>query len=166
MSASDNTVIRGELVETDDSGAQQTLKVLGRDAEQLGEKQKVIHIQGFGLTAHAPKGSLGAVIVIGGNPDQAMVLDLEHPDKRPKNLAEGEAKVYNARGDNLHLKADGTVILTCKTFKVVAEVEIVLETPIVYAGAKAGAKDVAFEGTVTSDGATLVSNFATRLKAV
>ncbi len=39
----------------------------------------------------------------GGNPDTAMVIGVEHPPSRPKNLVEGEVKLYDDQGQFVFL---------------------------------------------------------------
>lgn len=110
MNPTDNQMVRVVLDETDDSGRQQGLKTSGREREQLGsDKHRILRVQAYGLSGHAPKGSQGVVIAIGGNPDQAVLLGGEHPDHRPKDLGEGEVMLYSQFGQKIHLKANGDV---------------------------------------------------------
>jgi phage gp45-like len=87
---------RVELVETDDSGELQRVTVRGYADEviKLGHR-----VQTFGDTGHAPPGAHGLALLVNGRPDQSVLLGLEHPEHRPRNVARGERVLYNAHGD-------------------------------------------------------------------
>lgn len=109
----DNQIVRVRLVETDDGDRRQAVRAEGRAREMFGgQKRKIPRNQEYGFSTHAPKGSVGTVIVIGGHPDQAMVANLEHPDHRPTDLEEGEVKIYSKFGQVIHLKANGDIAIS------------------------------------------------------
>ncbi|MCI0551951.1 MAG: phage baseplate assembly protein [Anaerolineae bacterium] len=162
-----NRLTRVRLDETDDSGDTQVYKSRGRKREQLGNKVKVPRIGVHGFSSHPWKGSHAYAIHIGGNPEQTQVSGGEHPDKRFRNLKEGESVLYKDPNNWIHVKADGSIHGKC-------EKEIVLEAPKiiligdVYLGAREASRDVAAVGTVDDDselnGADkLVSNFLTKV---
>lgn len=103
----DNMLLRFELTETRDGEPLQEVKGLGRDEEQYGGRTKgILHLQGYGFSVHAPKGSKGLLAVIDGNNDKAVAFTPEHEDYRPKNLAEGQVKSYDMWGGYIHGKQD------------------------------------------------------------
>lgn len=89
-------LFRAELSETDDRGELQTGKGYGFAGEEL---DKVHIVRQHGLASHAPKGSHG--IGIAGSGERALVafLGLEHQDKRPRDLKEGQTVLYDAAGN-------------------------------------------------------------------
>lgn len=160
---SDNQLFRVEVEQTRDDGKAQTANLLGRDGEKLGGQQGVMRIQAHGLSGHAPKGSHGLVLVIGGNSDQALLMGLEHPDHRPTGLGEGDTKIYDAHGQSFHFK-NGEAVLHVTKLTIIADT-VVVESPDINLGGEGGVP-VAIQGTQDSAGHTLVSNFATRVKAI
>ena len=160
---SDNQLFRVEVEKTKDGGKAQTANLLGRDGEKLGGEQGVLRIQAHGISSHAPKGSHGVVLVIGGNSDQALLLGLEHPDHRPTELAEGDTKIYDAFGQSFHFK-NGEAVMNVTKLTIIADT-VVIESPDINLGGMGG-KPVAVQGTKDSAGHTLVSDFATTVKAV
>jgi phage gp45-like len=106
-------LMRVDLLETDDSGKQQMTKLRGRAGEQFGgESRKVPKAQGYGFSAHPPKGSHGLVLMIAGY--QPIALALEHADSRPTDLKEGEVLLYDDQGQKVQITRDGITITTDK----------------------------------------------------
>lgn len=97
------TIFRAELSETDDRGELQTGKGYGFAGEEL---DKVHIVRQHGLASHAPKGSHG--IGIAGSGERALVafLGLEHQEKRPRDLKEGNTVLYDAAGNATRLLGD------------------------------------------------------------
>ena len=92
-------------IKTHDDKEQQRLEAWGRHNERYGGttgKHAVPRVQSYGFTNHAPKGSQGVTLNLGGNPDNAMMIGMEHPKYRPKNLEEGEFKLYEKWGGYDH----------------------------------------------------------------
>lgn len=152
MSITGNQLIRAQLEETDDSGDQQLIKATGRKKEKLGGSVKIVNNTPFGFSSHAPKGSQGQLLFIGGNPDQAISLGFQHPQHRPTNLAGGETKLYDQFGGFIHLK-DGKIHI--KSAKIILE-------GTVYLGGEDADKEVSMKGTIDSAGHSDVSSLATK----
>src|SRR5688572_19030123 len=89
-------LFRVKVEETDDSQPIQTLKVLGLHNEQL---TGVHRIQYFGDTGHVPKGSHGLAADLYGDRKRVVLLGVEHDEKRPTELKEGEKKLYDMHGN-------------------------------------------------------------------
>lgn len=148
----DNQLVRTSLKKTNDSGEQQTVETDGRIREGLGGSKYGIPItQKHGFSSHAPKGSHGVAIIMNGDPDLALMVGLEHKDHRPKNLAEGEAIIYNARNpqDYVHIKADGTIEVKCATLKVIASTVVIVECSDIRLGSQNASTPVLLSGGST-----------------
>lgn len=96
-----NSAVAVKIGKTADGGKEQYVDVEGMSGEKF---TKVQRMQPFGLSAHAPAGSIGIGVCPGGRRDLMVVMAGEHPDKRPTDTAEGDAKLYNEAGANLHLE--------------------------------------------------------------
>lgn len=168
----DNVVVRTRLDETDDSGKQQMMTFRGRRKEKMGGKQKVMRLQSYGVSEHPPKGSQGVTTIPGGSPSLAMVMGMEHPDHRPKNLAEGEGKIYDMWGGNLYKQEDKWTITKGGSSIVMYDdghIDIIADTinivGNVHVGGYGGVK-ASKDGTVDSAGDVDTSNFANKVWVV
>lgn len=170
MNPSDNTNVRVRLDGTDDSGKQQKVRTKGRKRENLGgEKRGVVKLQQYGFSYNAPAGSLGRATMLGGNPDQTFVDNLEHPDHRPKGLAEGQWKNYDMWGHFLHAREDGwefkigsaTIMIGNNGVITITGVTINLVGNI-HLGSTGGVP-AAMQGSIDTDGDAEVENLATRV---
>lgn len=109
MNPTDNSTVRVNLQEVDDSGPVQRVRASGRHGEMVGGAQyKQPRPQSYPMSAVPPKGALGAYSALGGRRDQAMVGHLEHPLLRPRNQQEKEWKLYDAFGVAIGGSADGS----------------------------------------------------------
>ena len=98
-------VARAQVQSSDDSGQSQT--VVAKIYEGV-ERSDIEVIQPFGLTSRAPSGGLGVVLSVGGDQGDLVMLPVADPASRMGGLNEGETALYNARGDRIHFKADGS----------------------------------------------------------
>lgn len=94
---------RFELSETDDRGELQLGKGFGYPGEELDGHHVV---RQHGLASHAPKGSHGIGLTGSGERPLVAVLGLEHQDKRPRDLKEGNATLYDAGGNQIRMLGD------------------------------------------------------------
>lgn len=159
----DNQIIRTKLEKTHDDGTQQKVEATGRYGERFGgtsAQNATPKIQHYGFTYHAPVGSHGYTLIPEGNPDSGAILNYEHTQYRPKNLAEAEWKLYDKWGHFLYaqehqwyfkvgtseiwLKDDGTIHL--KGTKIILEV-----TDKVYIGGPDATLEVAMRGSLDND---------------
>lgn len=103
------TIIRrARFIKLDDDGTQQKVELSGLKNEQM---KKIVRVQAHGISSHPPKDSEAVIIQLGGRTDRTMVLGGEHKDKRPKNLTEGQAVLYDDKGNVVFAKgADGLAI--------------------------------------------------------
>lgn len=157
-----NTIRRVQVVEIDDDGTQQRAIV----TSLAGEEMKMAYRgQYFGATGVPPKGADGFAILIGGRPDQAVFLGIEHKDHRVHPLDSGEKAIYDAHGNVIKLLGEGKdKIIHIKgaekvTVEGAQEVTIKSDTKIVIEAAdKIQIKgDIEHEGNITSTGQHIAS---------
>ncbi|GJD51079.1 hypothetical protein OPKNFCMD_3830 [Methylobacterium crusticola] len=99
-------LFRTELSQTYDDGELQLARGLGYAGEEF---DRVHVVRQHGLASHAPKGSHGVGIAGAGERGLVAFLGLEHQDKRPKNLAEGNTTLYDAKGNATRMLGDDGV---------------------------------------------------------
>ena len=90
-----NMLRRGTVVEVDDSGGQQRLRVRGLAGEELAD---ILRVQSHGLTSTPMPGAVGIIAALGGRSDRAVLLGLESEAYRPRNLNPGGTAIYDAQG--------------------------------------------------------------------
>ncbi len=99
---------RVEVISVDDSEGIQKVRVQGL-ADEIFELP--LRGQAHGMTSVPKVGAVGYAFLVGGRPDEAFLMGLEHPDDRPKNLASGESTMYATPGQKVEMKANGEVII-------------------------------------------------------
>lgn len=101
-----------EISAVDDSGKQQTVSHYAFRGE---DHSGVYRPQQFGFSSRPPKGSTGIVVSLGGERSRSVFLGGEHDDHRPRDLEEGEGKLYDAAGNLIYMAGkNGTKIKTVK----------------------------------------------------
>jgi phage baseplate assembly protein V len=109
------SIRRGTVQKTDDSGTQQILKKMtGLKTEQF---EDVYRPQMHGISSHAPSGSEGLFLALGGRSDRLIALGFEHKDYRPKDTPEGGTILYNHTGDVVRVFKDQLELYHTKTIK-------------------------------------------------
>ena len=104
---------RATVQKTDDSGTQQILKKMtGLKTETF---EDVYRPQMHGFSSHAPRSSEGMFLALGGRSDRLLALGFEHKDARPRNLPEGNATLYDDKGNVVWAKGSNGVSLNAKT---------------------------------------------------
>ncbi|ADJ23045.1 Mu-like prophage protein GP45-like protein [Hyphomicrobium denitrificans ATCC 51888] len=95
-------VRRVEVIEVDDKGESQivTMKGLADEIFKISMRG-----QGHGLTGVPRVGAIGHLFLAGGRPDQAFVLNLEHPDDRIKGKDPGATTIYSSGGKNVEIRS-------------------------------------------------------------
>ena len=104
-------ILRAKLLKTHDDQEFQRVDFAGLRNQR---PTLVGRSQPFGLTSHAPAGSIGHLLNVGGRSDQMWALGFEHPDHRPRNLGEGFTTLYNAHGDAISLVQQQIRVVTGK----------------------------------------------------
>lgn len=145
-------IFRTELKETDDTGEMQTGVGYGYTNEEVSG----VHIvRQHGLASHAPKGSHG--IGIAGQGERALVafLGLEHQDKRPRKLKEGNTTLYDAKGNATRMLGDDGIWhdasdraqkMTGKTITITGTDKVILKVGGTTVTVTAGRVDLGGEG--------------------
>lgn len=99
-------VARAVVRSTNDGGETQVASVT---THRHVDRTDVEIAQPFGVASRAPGGGSIVVLAVGGDQGDLVGLPVAAPGSRLGNLAEGETAIYNAKGDRVHLKADGTI---------------------------------------------------------
>lgn len=103
-------ISRAVIESVDDSMKMQLVKLSILKGET---KDGVERMQNFGFSSNPPAGSEALVVFVAGNREHGVVVAADDRTKRIKDLAEGESVFFNAAGDKIHIKADGTIELIC-----------------------------------------------------
>ncbi len=102
-------VARAQVTGLDDSGAAQTASVKVYEGV---ERTEVEVVQQFGFSSKAADGGGGILLAVGGDQGDLVMLPAGDPGSRMGGVKAGESVMYNARGDRVHLKEDGTISIT------------------------------------------------------
>lgn len=159
-----NLFERFKLTGSDDTGPLQKVKGMGRGSRLFGGQALVNRFQQAGFSSR-PSAGEGVVICLNGNPDQALVIVLDNPAKRPTGLEPGESVQYNEFGDFLKIDKDGQAHLYCKTVFLEASVQVIVKAPAVHLG-DVGGQPVAVLGSVDSNGDHITGGCAAKVFAV
>jgi phage baseplate assembly protein V len=100
---------KGSIDSVDDSGAQQTVTVITGDGEVLDQMER---IQPMGLTSVPAKDDEVIVLIINGDRDHAVAIQVGSTANRLKGLDEGEVAVYRDVGNKIVFKANGDLEVT------------------------------------------------------
>lgn len=127
-----------------DGGSVQKLQVKVNDLETI---DNLVHALQFGFTSGPPDGTDVAIVFIGGDRSNGVVVACNHQESRPTNLKAGESMIYSQDGKRIYLTAGGGIIVnangqavqvddasdvtwTCSgKFKVVAPGGVEFDTP-------------------------------------
>ncbi|HDR9834525.1 TPA: phage baseplate assembly protein V [Burkholderia multivorans] len=132
------TMIGAARVTTfNDSGPVQKLQVKVNDLETI---DNLMHLFQFGFSSGPPLGTDVAIVFIGGDRSNGVVVGSNHQASRPKNLAAGESMIYSQDGKQIYLTASGGIVVNAQGQDVVvngatnvtinASDEVVMNTPI------------------------------------
>jgi phage baseplate assembly protein V len=98
---------RGVLTLVKSAGAVQLVQVDALAGEQLQDAEL---FQQFGFTSNPPAGVMAIVLPMGGKTAHGIVIATEHTTFRKRNLAPGEAAIYDSLGQCVYLTQAGIVI--------------------------------------------------------
>ena len=96
----------------DDSEALQTLQLTLRDGQV---RDDVENFQPLGLSSVPAKDAECVAVAIGGDSSHLIALGVNDRETRPKDMSEGETKIYSAHGNTLYLNKDGECVLEDST---------------------------------------------------
>lgn len=162
-----NMVARGTMKASDDSARIQTVQmgVLRGEVRDRCERFQQFGFTGRPLPPDGDGAAEAVVVFVGGNRDHPLVIALDDRRHRKTGLQEGESAVYNAGGEYIHLKMDGTIEVVARTavtvtapeVTVTASTKVTLDTPVVEATG-----DMTVAGNVTAGGSvTAAGNIST-----
>jgi phage gp45-like len=114
-------VTRGIVRSTNDTGGSQTASIT---THRHVDRTDVEILQQFGVASRPPKGGAMVVLAVGGDQGDLVGLPIAAPGSRLGNLEEGESALHNAKGDRVHVKADGSIEAT-STLRVKSTVKTV-----------------------------------------
>lgn len=104
--ATRSMVRRVAVVEVDDSGDFQRLKLTGLAGEEL---KNVVRLHDFGFASNPPAGSEGLLMTQGGRADRVWAVGFEHQKYRQKDLPSGGQAIYDMAGNVIKMLVDGGV---------------------------------------------------------
>lgn len=100
----------------------------------------------FGFTSHPPKDTEGVLLSLGGSRSHTVVVATENRALRLKNLAEGDAAIYDKQGNYVWVKSSGEI-------EIKTSGEIKLSAPLVtMTGNCAIEGNLTVQGAVTAQG--------------
>ena len=102
----------GVVRRSDDSKGAQSLQVALLDTETRDEVER---FQNYGFTSRPLDGAEAAVVFMGGDRDQGIVIVVEDRRYRLKNLEKGEVAMFTDQGDKVVIKRGGTIEITAST---------------------------------------------------
>lgn len=87
----------------DDDQGLQLLQLSGLAGERLSKVQR---LQNFGFSGHAPAGSTGVMLCVGGSRSHPVVIAIDNGEFRPKGLEPGASAQYDMSGNFILIKGD------------------------------------------------------------
>lgn len=106
---------RARLIKLDDSGSQQKVDLGGLKNER---PKDIVRVLPHGFSSHPNKDSEGVMLQLGGRSDRTLFLGGEHKDHRQKNLNEGNAVLYDDKGNVVFMKGGDGIHVTAKNGEV------------------------------------------------
>lgn len=94
-----------------DSGNVQLLQAQINPLETIDGLRRVAE---FGFTSVPPLGTDVAIIFVGGDRGQGVVIGTNHQASRPKGLQPGETMIFTQDGKQIYLTASGGVVVEAK----------------------------------------------------
>ena len=161
----------GRVTLVDDTG---TVQMLQLKLGALELRDRTPRLAEYGFASNPPAGSDAALLFVGGDRSNGVVIATGNQTYRLKGLANGDAAIYDSRGQSVWLTASGIVVngaglpLTVNntpTVTVNAATQIDLQTPKVscsgdldVAGSIVAQGDISDHGTKTMAGMRTVFN--------
>ena len=98
----------GKVRLTDDTGPVHLLQLQLSAAETRDATPQVLT---FGFSSHPPAGSDVVYVSLGGDRSQTIAIGTNHPQSRPRNVAQGGSVQHDQGGSRVLLNNDGTIQL-------------------------------------------------------
>lgn len=132
-----NLIGRARINLIDDTGPVQMAQVTVNDLETI---DKVPVVQAFGFASNPPKGSDVALVFVGGDRSNGVVVATNSQKYRARNLAPGESVIYTQDGKQIYLTASGGIKIAANgqpveidnatTVTINASNSVVMNTPL------------------------------------
>lgn len=147
-------IARGVVRGISDGGSRQTVQVeLLKDELRDG----VERMQNYGLTSHPHPGGDAAVIFVGGNREQGIVVAFENRQFRIASLLQGEVCMYDDLGNRVSLLRDMVKIEAVTHLEAIAPTmkitsAVTIDGSLTVNGPTTMKGNVATTGTLTNNG--------------
>lgn len=105
-------VTRVKVKITDDSKPFQVLQIEALKDEVFDNVERY---QDYGFSSHAPKESKGLSLAVGSNRDGQVIIRLDSPEHRFKDLKEGDSVQYDKDGQFIHLSEGQNLLIKINT---------------------------------------------------
>lgn len=106
-----SVIRRSRVMKVYDDGTQQKIDLAGLKNER---PEKIVRILPHGFTSNPNREAEGVMIQLGGRSDRTLFIGGEHKDYRQKNLKEGQAVLYDDKGNVIFAKGDDGVSVNAK----------------------------------------------------
>lgn len=116
-----NMIARGKVLLVNSATKMQSLQIGLLAGER---KDRVEHFEPFGLTSKALPGAEHVTLFLDGDRSHGITVVVSDRRYRLQGLQDGEVALYDAFGNRVHLKADGTL-------DVVASSKVQITSPLV-----------------------------------
>lgn len=160
------SIVRGQVIEIDDTGEVQTVTVQTHDGVvRSGVEVASVH----GMSSHAGEGAWCLLLAVGDDQAHLVALPLMGTGTRFGNLPKGGAVLYDDAGNYLLLSADGNGTLVVaslmrmvmQTLSIEAQAGSTIHGPVTFTDAVTFQAGVTFQGDVTIGGALHVAGAVT-----
>jgi phage baseplate assembly protein V len=147
-------IARGVVRAISDAGSRQTVQVeLLKDELRDGLER----MQNYGMTSHPHPGADAAVVFLGGNREQGIVLAMENRQFRVVGLQQGEVCIYDDLGNRVTLLRDMVKIEAVQHLEAIAPTMKIVSAVTIEGSLKVdGPTDltgaVSTTGTITNNG--------------
>ncbi|WP_261372409.1 phage baseplate assembly protein V [Yersinia aldovae] len=119
-------ITRGVVNMTNDSLKTQNLQVSMMADETADDVER---FQNYGHSSVPPAGSEAIILSVGGIRQHLVAIAVDDKNSRLGNLEPGDSAVYHLEGHKIVLSKDGVIKIICKRLEVVAEDEILFDSP-------------------------------------
>ena len=137
-------VARGVLRLVDDSGNLQVVQL----GLLQGETRELERFQSYGLTSVPIPGAEAVALFRGGDRGHGLVVVIDDRRHRKHPLVEGDVALYEHLGKFIHLRDDGVLEISAPTIRLNASTKIILDAPIVEAGAAGATEKILTEAVI------------------
>jgi phage gp45-like len=106
-----SVIRRARVMKVYDDGTQQKIDLAGLREER---PEKIVRVLPHGFTSNPNREAEGVMIQLGGRSDRTLFFGGEHKDHRQKNLKEGQAVLYDDKGNVIFAKGNDGISVNAK----------------------------------------------------